>query len=212
MEFVDKLNFRRFSSSDQLGNKAIIAIHGWQGNRNSFYPIAKTLPLPDACWYLLEAPYKINDDDSKRSWSQEISPGVWDMESPRKLIHNFFSEHIWPHYEEKHIFVLGFSMGAMVCYEVILKMDRTLGGVFPIAGFIHKSQGTDYKIHNKQLKTPIIIGHGDEDSIVPPEKSKYIHKLLLDQGADVELEIFKGKHKINISFITKMQSHIMSIY
>ncbi|MBT3251542.1 MAG: hypothetical protein HN729_04300 [Candidatus Marinimicrobia bacterium] len=210
MDIAKKLNFRRFSSSGGTQSKAIIAIHGWQGNRNSFYSIAKTLPLPDACWYLLEAPYTIDNDDSKRSWSREISPGVWDMESPRKLIHNFFSEHIWQHYKDKYIFVLGFSMGAMVCYEVILKMDRTLGGVFPIAGFIHKSQGTNFKIHQKQLKTPIIIGHGDEDNIVPVEKSHIIFNILKDQGANVDLEIFKGKHKINISFFKRMQTHIQN--
>ncbi len=41
--------------------KAIVAIHGWQGDRNSMRPLIKSMKIKDVGWYLLEAPYSVEE-------------------------------------------------------------------------------------------------------------------------------------------------------
>ena len=71
--------------------KVIVAIHGWQGDRNSMQPIMKLMKIYNAGWYLLEAPYTLNGGNG-RSWSYQLSDGVWEVEEPKGLLRSFFTE------------------------------------------------------------------------------------------------------------------------
>ena len=44
--------------------KAIIFIHGWKGNKNSFKTLPSLLNLKDACWFFPQAPYKLDNEES----------------------------------------------------------------------------------------------------------------------------------------------------
>jgi len=41
--------------------KAIVAIHGWQGDRNSMFPLIKSINIKNVGWYLLEAPFPVKN-------------------------------------------------------------------------------------------------------------------------------------------------------
>ena len=53
------------SEGEQL--RAIVMIHGWQGNKDSFKSISKLLKLSNTTWFFPEAPYSINDDTQKKN-------------------------------------------------------------------------------------------------------------------------------------------------
>ena len=53
-----------------------------------------------------------------------------------------------------------------MCYHLILQLQHQWGGVFPIAGFKRNRQSI-LTIHENQKNTPIIIGHGIKDEIIP---------------------------------------------
>ena len=56
--------------------------------------------------------------------------------------------------------------------------------------------------------TPIIIGHGIKDDIVPIEKSKIAYSKLLDEGANVKFYDYNGGHKISMEFLRTMREVI----
>ena len=58
------LDFNSFKNTDNP-KKAIIALHGWSGNKNSFMPFAKNSKLSNVEWFLPEAPYIIDKDSKK---------------------------------------------------------------------------------------------------------------------------------------------------
>lgn len=188
---------------------AIVAIHGWQGNRRSMQPLVSSLNFPDINWFFPEAPYSVNGVKSERSWSYEIKKGVWEIEEPRRLLKQFFNE-IFQSFKPKQVFVMGFSQGGLVCLEHVLQMDTPLGGVFPIAGFLRDSGADIPRFHPGQKNTPILIGHGREDDVVPVRASEKAFKLLKAQGANVELLIYKGKHKIGVEYLRRMKEIIQS--
>ena len=64
--------------------------------------------------------------------------------------------------------------------------------------------------HPAQIDTPILIGHGKNDEVVPVESSKLAFKLLKNQGANVSILITNGGHKIAIEYLRAMRKVILS--
>ena len=193
----------------QTGNsvdKAIVAIHGWQGDRNSMRPLIKSMKIQNAGWYLLEAPYRVAEGDGW-SWSYEISDGNWEIDEPKRLLNNFFSE-LFKKYTSRKVYVLGFSQGGLVCLDFVLFLDQPLGGVFPIAGFLRQPKMDIERFHPCQKNTPILIGHGKDDDKVPVKASENAYRLLIKQEANVELLLYNGKHKIGMDYMKKVKNII----
>jgi len=188
--------------------KAIVAIHGWQGDCNSMYPLIKSMNIKNVGWYLLEAPFPVKNGEGF-SWSYEKSNGQWEIDEPRRLLNVFFDE-LFKIYDSRKIFVMGFSQGGLVCFDFVLFLHEPLGGVFPIAGFLRQPEYNGERFHSSQKNTPILIGHGTEDDRVPVESSQNAFNKLLAQGANAELLLYKGKHKIGVEFIRKLKEKIQS--
>ncbi len=197
-----KLDFIFIKSEKKRQNrKAIVGLHGWRGNKNSFLPMAKNSAFLEFDWYLPEAPYLVDNDNNQRSWSYEIEEGVWETENISNLLNDFFDFEVFKNYDSKNVYVIGFSQGALVCYEFICKLNKSLGAIFPISGFM-REESTE--INQEQKNTPIIIGHGLKDNIVSSERSKEAYKHLKKQGAKVELLLYEAQHRISIEMIKKV--------
>jgi phospholipase/carboxylesterase len=185
-------------------NKAIIAIHGWQGNRTSFNFLSDIMKINDVEWFFPEAPYILDDNNETRSWSQEVSPGVYETKKTETLLPAFFKDQIFSNYSSENVFVLGFSQGAIICFEFALHMDKKLGAVFPIAGMFREKDVDKPRFHPAQKDTPIIIGHGLNDDVIDIEYSRKIYSMLHNQKANVKLIEFNGGHKINLQYLKEV--------
>jgi len=204
---VEKLQYDFHQTGNSM-DKAIVAIHGWQGDRNSMRPLIKSMKIQNAGWYLLEAPYPVTEGDGW-SWSFEISDGNWEIDEPKRLLNNFFSE-LFNKYTSKNVYVLGFSQGGLVCFDFVLYLDQSLGGVFPICGFLRQPKVEIDRFHPSQKNTPILIGHGKDDDKVPVKASENAYRLLKKQEANVELFLYNGKHKIGMEYMKKVREIIQS--
>ena len=75
------------------------------------------------------------------------------------------------------------------------------------------NRGFDYEemkeiIHENQKKTPVVIGHGLKDQIIPIASSENIYNELQSNNFNVSFIKFNGGHKININYLKKIQSII----
>jgi predicted esterase len=68
------------------------------------------------------------------------------------------------------------------------------------------------RIHPSQRSTPIIIGHGDQDEVIAVEESRVAHDLLSKESSNVSLDIYKGGHKIGLSYIRNIKKIIEKDY
>ena len=164
------------------------------------------MKIKNTGWYFLEAPFPVNEGDGW-SWSYEISDGNWEIDEPKRLLNNFFSE-LFNKYTSKNVYVLGFSQGGLVCLDFVLFLDQPLGGVFPIAGFLRQPKMDIERFHPCQKNTPILIGHGKDDNKVPVNASVNAYRLLIKQEANVELLLYNGKHKIGMDYMKKVKKII----
>ena len=201
---MNDLEYLEDDCSDDY-HKAIVFIHGWKGNKDSFTSLSSILKIKNTKWFFPQAPYKISD--TEYSWSFQHSDQSWEYKEPIYLLNKFLKDKILNHVKSENIFFIGFSQGATVCYDLILQLQYTWGGVFPVAGFT-RSQDKEFMIHDNQCKTPIVIGHGLKDTVVPIASSEKIFKDLNNKNFNVSFEKFNGGHKISINYLKKIHSII----
>ena len=188
---------------EKKSNRAFIFFHGWKGNKDSFVSLPKIMDVSNIDWYFPEAPYLIEGKD-KKSWAFESSPGVYEIDETEKLLDLFIQEHIAPKYSLENVYIMGFSQGAAVCYELFLNKNYNWAAVFPVGGFL-RNLDRNIELNKNQIATPVIIGHGMKDEIIPIARSKKIYNLLLDKGANVEFMEYNGSHKISMDYLKQIK-------
>ena len=198
---------------DETKSKAcLIFFHGWKGNSGSFKPFAESLKVKNAVWYLPQAPYLVEQGTNSFSWTYEISEGKYERDEPVGLIFEFIENEVLSKFDSKDVFLLGFSQGALICFEMMRIFNKPLGGIFPISGFMSKKNKEMKFLHKSQMNTPIVIGHGRDDEVISIEESELAYKLLSKESDKVLFEPYTGGHKIGYSYIKKIRGIIERKY
>ena len=203
---MDELKYLEVNNSPE-SNKVIVFIHGWQGNKNSFRALSSIIKLKNTRWVFPQAPYKTEEGVETYSWAFQNLDGTYETKQTTELLNKFLKQNILNTISSKNVFFIGFSQGATVCYDFILQLEYAWGGVFPVAGF-KRDQKKVFTTHPNQVKTPIVIGHGIKDNVVPIACSENIYKELKDSNYNVSFEKFNGGHKISINYLKKIKSII----
>ena len=182
-----------------LGKKkqVIIALHGWTGNINSLKPIAKLWKLPATEWVYIQGPYKENPVGY--SWFGENNRNGWKYEKSFQKLNDLIQGLLINGYKHKEMYILGFSQGACLAMEFMIRQRFSLGGIIPIAGFIKNKSNFKKNQNILSKNTRVFLLHGKEDDIIYPEESKIAYKLFVELGYRAELNIFPGIHKIPLS-------------
>ena len=144
---MERLKFYKISKKPSQ-KKALIFFHGWKGNKKSFTNLPSILNLDNVDWYFPEGPYISEGNKEEKSWAQEIEPGIFSVDKTKVLLNLFIKENILTDYNLENVFIMGFSQGAAVCYELFLDKKYIWGGVFPVAGFLRDSK-RDIILNNK---------------------------------------------------------------
>lgn len=184
---------------------AIIAIHGWQGDKTSLQPITNSIGENNIKWFLPQGPYSAKEKGF--SWYGGSTETKWEMDLSFDLMNQVVSK-ASDQFSKKDIYFLGFSQGAVFTFHYIVKGTDTFGGAIPIAGFVPNKYRFESKGFIQKNETPFLILHGTEDTIVRPEGSKIMHSILDNSGFDSNLVIYKGGHKIRLSTIKHIKSFI----
>ena len=204
MVTTEKLDFNVLGdiNSAQL---CLVFIHGWKGNKNSFKRVAQSFNISDSIWVLPQGPYLIEGEQNNYSWTYEISPGKFERTEPIKMLRDFFDTEIFSRFNSTDVYLFGFSQGGLVCYEMIKVLDKSLGGIFPIGGFMAGTKKEITRVHQAQINTPILIGHGNSDRVILKEESELAFRLLSKESNYVDIDIYRGGHKIGLGYIKKVK-------
>ena len=206
-----QLDYNTYKNS-AYPSKAIIFIHGWGGNKDSFLPFAKKLKFNSKIqWFLPQAPYELDNsrinkfktNAVRKSWTYKKSNNQWEIKEPMNMLNDFFLNVVFKNFKPINVYVFGFSQGAAVCYEYIMGMPKRLGGIFPIAGFLFENSSNDI-VSRYNLKTPIIIGHGINDDVVSIDRSEEAYSKLVGENANVIFKKYNGGHKISLNYLNKI--------
>ena len=197
-----------FSTSDSP-RKAVITIHGWTGDVSSMEPVAKSLRLPDTKWVIPQAPYQ--SDKSGFTWFDGNDETGWKYKDSFKIINSLIQDLVDQGFKYDEIFLLGFSQGACLAMEWIIRQPFSIGGSIHIAGFIKYKDRFKIDATLESKETQILLIHGDKDEIIHPEESEKALKLFQSLGYNVNLHILSAGHKIPLSANNLIQQFILAI-
>ena len=173
---------------------AIIAIHGWKGNRSSMEHVANALNMKYAQWTFIQGPYAAGDN--KYSWFEGNEKEGWKYHESFHLLNETILDINKSGFPKSKIFLLGFSQGACLAMEFIIRLKFSLGGIIPIAGFVVQKSRFKNDIVNGARNTPVLLIHGSRDEMVLPAESEIAFKLFSDAGFKVQLQTPSVGHKI----------------
>tara|TARA_B100001113_G_scaffold89667_1_gene71713 strand:+ start:594 stop:1205 length:612 start_codon:yes stop_codon:yes gene_type:complete len=173
---------------------AIIAIHGWKGNRSSMEHVANALNMKYAHWTFIQGPYVVSDNEY--SWFDGNEKEGWRYQESFDLLNHAILNLNKSGFPNSKIFLLGFSQGACLAMEFIIRQEFSLGGIIPIAGFIGKKDRFKNDIVEGAQDTPVLLIHGSRDEMVLPAESEIAFELFSDAGFKVQLQTLPVGHKI----------------
>ena len=185
-----------YKESDNI-NTAIIGLHGWTGSEHSMVPVAKSMKIPNAKWYIPRAPYNASSGKGY-TWFSGSPENGWKTKKSFNLMDKLFNKIIDDGFLPNKIILLGFSMGASLSLRYGLTLDFPLKGIIPIAGVIRDIEDLLNTSSNESKDTPILMIHGKKDSVVDYQKSVRLVDILQNNGFTSHLEIVEGGHIISL--------------
>ena len=184
---------RSFSSSESPG-KVLIALHGWTGNVSSMEPVVNAWKIDDVKWVLAQAPYIAADGGF--TWFDGNEDIGWKYQDSFDILSKLISELNDQGFPNHAIYILGFSQGACLSMEFMIRQTFSLGGIIPIAGFIRYKERFKQDVLNESRNTRVLLLHGDKDEVILPEQSQMSFELFKGEGFETQLHILAARHKV----------------
>ena len=184
---------RSFSNSESP-SKVLIALHGWTGDISSMEPVVNAWALNDVKWILVQAPYIASDGGF--SWFDGNEDIGWKYQDSFDILTELISDLNGQGFPNNTIYLLGFSQGACLSMEFMIRQTFSLGGIIPIAGFIRYKEKFTKDILNKSRNTRVLLLHGEKDEVILPEQSKISLELFKGAGYKTQLHILPSRHKV----------------
>jgi phospholipase/carboxylesterase len=89
----------------------------------------------------------------------------------------------------------GFSQGAMLACDTVLRMDQSLAGLVLLSGTLLAQE--EWKpLMVKRRGLPVLQSHGNADPILPVVLAEQLRDLLIQAGLAVQWVGFRGAHEI----------------
>ena len=207
----------------QNSKKLMIMLHGYGDNATNFIQIANLIDQDDwgMKYVALNAPDTIKDYPMGYEWFQlylngnHISnAGAKEYDVAKKKI----SENVEKIYNSISLllenlnlkmtdcFVMGFSQGGMMAFELGQILQNQLAGLAIISSRIISKE---HKPNNAFLKTPIFISHGAQDAVLPISNYNESLEVLKKYNYNYENYLIESdEHTMSQETITFFQNFI----
>lgn len=98
--------------------------------------------------------------------------------------------------DQSRIFLLGFSMGAVMAYSLALTSPQMFRGVVANSGYIPEGTHLTFRL-NDIGKIEFFIAHGTLDPVIPVTMARRAKELLLNANASLTYKEYPMAHQIS---------------
>ncbi len=111
---------------------------------------------------------------------------------------------------QDRVFLGGFSQGAMLACDTVLRYPRPFAGLIILSGsIIAKAEWEERWPTRKGL--PVFQSHGTDDPLLPHETATKLKDTLRHHGLAVTWSEFRGGHEIPFSVLEQLSQFLMNV-
>ncbi|MBK5408732.1 dienelactone hydrolase family protein [Pseudomonas sp. TH34] len=184
------------TQSDARNEPLVIFLHGYGSDEADLFGLKDRLP---STWTYLSARAPMPVEGGGYRWFRK-KPGdgdfdgeTADLQSSAKLIEDFVARATTKyHTQPERVFLVGFSQGAIMSYEVGLRHPETLRGIAALSGSLLPVLKAELKPDAPLGKLAIFIGHGTLDQALPYYSATRANEVLQGLGLTPEFHGYPG--------------------
>lgn len=184
------------TQSDARNQPLVIFLHGFGSNEEDLFGIKDALP---STWTYLSARAPMPVDPQGYRWFTK-TPGdgdyngeTADLQRSAALIEDFVGKATAKyHTHSDRVFLVGFSQGAIMSYEVGLRKPALVRGIAALSGSVLPVLKAELKPSESLGKLAIFIGHGTLDQALPYASATQANEVLVGLGLTPEFHGYPG--------------------
>jgi phospholipase/carboxylesterase len=206
---------------------SIIWLHGLGADGHDFEFIVDELDLPDniAIRFIFpHAPVRaitVNNGLHMRGWYDvyevPINPDGGDtqdragVEQSAEIVYGLVDQENRRGIPDQRIVLAGFSQGGAIALFAGLRHTRPLAGIIALSTYLPDTDSIAVEKHDANLGTPIFMGHGTDDPIIPMEFSRASHDILLELGYNIQWRSYAMPHSVHPDEIRDISQYLRKI-
>ncbi|NVZ51354.1 dienelactone hydrolase family protein [Pseudomonas sp. B6002] len=184
------------TQTDARNQPLVIFLHGFGSNEEDLFGIKDSLP---STWTYLSARAPMPVDPHGYRWfaktqgDAEYNGETADLQRSAKLIEDFVAKATAKyHTRPDRVFLVGFSQGAIMSYEVGLRQPELVRGIAALSGSVLPVLKAELKPNDALGALAIFIGHGTLDQALPYASATRANEVLTGLGLKPEFHGYPG--------------------
>jgi phospholipase/carboxylesterase len=189
------LKYLEQSTVDSRNQPLVIFLHGYGSNEQDLFDIKDQLPA-QYTYLSVRAPMVMQEGSYQ--WFRKKGEGAYngetdDLKSSGQLLLDFVAQATKKyHTDPDKVFLVGFSQGAIMSYEVALRHPDAVGGIAALSGRILPVLRAELIPDEKRQSLAIFIGHGTADTRLPYSDGTEANSLLQSISLEPEFHAYQG--------------------
>jgi Predicted esterase len=189
------LKYLEQANVESRNQPLVIFLHGYGSNEQDLFGIKDELP-PQYTYLSVRAPMTL--EEGSYQWFRKKGEGAYngetdDLKASGQVLLDFVAQAAKKyHTETDKVFLVGFSQGAIMSYEVALRHPEAVGGIAALSGRILPVLKSELKPDEKRQSLAIFIGHGTADKRLPYTDGTEADSLLQSLSLKPEFHAYEG--------------------
>jgi phospholipase/carboxylesterase len=171
--------------------KLVVFLHGWGANGQDLIGLAPHFArtLPTTSFVSPDAPFPCDANPMGLQWFSFADNSQAQLLAGARLAASLVAAFLDEEQakfglKDEDTALVGFSQGAMLALHVGLRMKRRLAGIVAYSGVMIAAETLGEELTGKP---PVLLVHGEQDSVVPAQASQVAHRFLVHSGLDARL-------------------------
>jgi len=187
---------------------SVIWLHGLGADGHDFEAIVPQLKLSSKLgvrFVFPHAPYRpvtLNGGVSMRAWFDIPNLDVLSPHDKKGLceaqntLEQLITTEIERGIPSHRIILAGFSQGGTVVLHTGLAFSQPLAGILALSTFLPSTTDTHWKINNANIKTPLFMAHGSQDTLVQLKYGQLTRDTLQKKGCRIDWHEYPMPHAV----------------
>jgi predicted esterase len=207
-ETIARHELRRAGAPPSRARGVVLLIHGRGATAESMLPLADVLAMPDLCYL---APQAEGNTWYPQSFMAPTALNEPYLSRALERVAAIIADILAAGTEASHVCVIGFSQGACLASETVLRNPRPYGFVGVLSGGAIGPAGTPRDYQGSLAGARVFLGCSDHDPHIPLTRVKETTAVFSRMGAATTERIYPGSsHGINDDEITNLRAGLAS--